>query len=108
MSQNPHSFSEHSGYNPIPMAHPVYNPIPIAQAVGAENPQSAQQAHAQAAYHQHIANMAQNYGDPEDAAFKMRWGYLKADCWWCLLITFVFIFVLTILFVIAGVASTAD
>ena len=88
---------------------PQAGAIPIAQGVaGAPNPQSAQQAHAQAAYHQHIANMAQNYGDPEDAAFKMRWGYLKADCWWCLLITFVFIFVFTILFVIAGVASTAD
>ena len=88
---------------------PQAGAIPIAQGVaGAPNPQYAQQAQAQAAYHQYIANMAHNYGDPEETGYKLRWGYLKADCMWCMLITFVFIFVITILFVVAGVASTAD
>ena len=95
MSQNPHSFSEHSGYNPIPMPHPVYNPMPIAQAVGAENPQSE--------LHKRGAELMGVWSKPKKVAFDTRMGNMQADCVICMVITFVFIFLVFHLFVLTVV-----
>ena len=48
------------------------------------------------------------YSDPRGVAFDTRIGNMQADCVICMVITFVFIFVLSLLMLVANMASTAD
>ena len=81
---------------------PQAGAIPIAQGVaGAPNPQSE-------LLHPKTAKLMDVYSDPRQLAFDTRVGNLQADCWWCMVVSLVFIAVLSILMLVAGVASTAD
>ena len=91
---NPEAYE---AYTPVPQAG---DPMPMAHVVGAANPQSA--------LHQKGAKLMDVYSDPRQLAFDTRIGNLQADCWWCMVISLVFICVFALLMLIAGVASTAN
>ena len=94
---NPYAFSENPGHIP---GYPAYHPIPMAQAVGAENPQSE--------LHKKGAELMDVYSNPRAVAFDTRIGNMQADCVICMVITFVFIFVVSLLMLVAELASTAN
>ena len=88
-------------YNP-------YHAVPLAQAVAPGNPQSAQEAQARALLQHKGANLMDVYSNPRSVAFYTRIGDMQADCVICMGVTFVCIFIVSILALVARVASTAD
>lgn len=107
LSFNPEAYPDKPAYNYYQVPHAA-DPIPTAHVQGAGYPQSAQEAQARALLHEKGANLMHVYANPRDVAYQTRIGNLQADCWWCMMISIVFICILTLLMLVAGATSTAD